>query len=215
MRTTKNPLLQHLLDDMAVPGILVDHRLVADGDESALLPEELGAFANSVTKVRRASGAARIVARELLLRFGQTQRAIPKSSSGAPIWPSGIVGSLAHDSEVAIAAMGMRRNFSSVGIDIEPARELDPDLLHIVATAREREGIRDDPCRGRLLFSIKEAVYKAVYPLDRTFLDHHDVEVCLATGTARVQSGRIVEFRYCIATHIVALAFVPAPPNTP
>ena len=43
---------------MSVPGILVDHRLIADGDELALLPAEAAAFAGSVLKVRRASGAA-------------------------------------------------------------------------------------------------------------------------------------------------------------
>lgn len=213
MITTKNPLLQHSLVAMAVPGLLVAHRLVAEGDEAALLPEELGAFANSVVKVRRASGAARIVARELLLRLGQVQRAIPKSSSGMPIWPSAVVGSLAHDSEVAVAALGMRHNFMSVGIDVEPAEPLDLELLDIVATAKERERVQNDPCRGRLLFCIKEAVYKAVYPLDGIFLDHHDVDVCLAAETAKVRNGRIVDFRYCIGTHIVALAFISALPS--
>ena len=100
-----NPALQRAIDAMAVPGILVDHRLIADGDELALLPEEMAAFAGSVIKVRRASGAARIVARKLLSRFGHAPRAIPKSTAGMPVWPDGIVGSLAHDAEVAIAAM--------------------------------------------------------------------------------------------------------------
>ena len=45
---------------------------------------------------------------------------------------------------------------------------------------RSARELQDDPCHGRLLFSVKEAIYKAVYPLDRTFLDHHDVEVSLS-----------------------------------
>ena len=203
--------LARAIEAMSVPGILVDHRLIADGDELALLPTEIPAFAGSVLKVRRASGAARIVARGLLPRFGREPHAIPKSTAGMPVWPEGIVGSLAHDAVVAVAAMAARRDFQSVGIDIEPAEPLAPDLLSIVATARERDGIEDDPFRGRLLFSIKEAIYKAVYPLDRTFLDHHDVEVSLADGTAVVRNGRVVCFRHSIATHIVALAFIPAP----
>ena len=194
---------------MAVPGILVDHRLIADGDELALLPDEMPAFAGSVIKVRRASGAARIVARGLLSRFGQAPRAIPKSTAGMPVWPDGIVGSLAHDAQIAIAAVARKQEFLSVGIDIEPAEPLAPDLLNIVATAKERDRIQDDPCQGRLLFSVKEAIYKAVYPLDRTFLDHHDVEVSLSAGTAEVRNGRDVSFRYCVAPHIVVLAFIP------
>jgi 4'-phosphopantetheinyl transferase EntD len=211
--TSIRPPLQHAIDSIAVPGILVDHRLIRDGDELALLPEEKAAFAGSVLKVRRASGAARIVARTLLSRFGRAPRAIPKSTTGVPVWPEGIVGSLAHDSEVAVAAMAAQREFLSVGVDVEPAEPLAPDLLDIVATAGERERMRDDPFHGRLLFSVKEAIYKAVYPLDRMFLDHHDVEVSLSTGagTAVVRNGRTVRFQYCVAARIVVLAFIPAP----
>jgi 4'-phosphopantetheinyl transferase EntD len=210
--TNKDPALQRSIDAMAVPGILVEHRVIASGDEFALLPEEFDAFATSVAKVRRASGAARIVARGLLARLGKAQQAIPRSASGVPVWPSGIVGSLAHDAEIAVAAVAMRSNILSVGVDVEPAVALDPDLLPLVATANERRTEQDYPCHGRLLFAVKEAVYKAVYPLEGTFLDHHDVEVNLASGTATVRNGRIVPFRYCMATHIVTLAFISVPP---
>lgn len=206
--TATIPMLQRAIEAMPVPGISIEHRVITDGDELALLPDEFGAFATSVIKVQRASGAARIVARELLLKFGQPQHAIPKSTGGMPVWPEGIVGSLAHDLKVAVAAMAMQRDFMSVGVDVEPAEPLDPDLLHLVATVNERRNIQDDPCGGRVLFSVKEAVYKAVYPLDRVFLDHHDVEVNLSTGVAVVQNGRSVGFRYCVASHIVAVAFI-------
>jgi 4'-phosphopantetheinyl transferase EntD len=211
-KNAEDPELARAIDAVAVPGILVGHRLIADGDEQALLPEELGAFAASVIKVRRASGAARIVARQLLPRFGRAPSAIRKSAAGPPVWPDGIVGSLAHDNAVAVAAMATKREFSSVGVDVEPAMPLDADLLDIVATADERGRAAGDPLQGRLLFSIKEAVYKAVYPLDGVFLDHHDVEVDLAGSVAAVRYGRTVRFRHCAATHIVVLAFIPAVP---
>jgi 4'-phosphopantetheinyl transferase EntD len=207
--TTNNPALQQLLDAIAAPGILLGHRVITSGDELALLPEEFGAFATSVDKVRRASGAARIVARDLLNRFGHRDRAILKSGSGAPIWPNEIVGSLAHDAEIAIAAIAERRNYASLGVDVEPADPLDPDLVGLVASPTEMPQIHLDPCRGRLLFAVKEAVYKAVYPLDGVFLDHHDVEVNFISGTAEVRDKRTVHFRYGIDRHIVALAFIP------
>jgi 4'-phosphopantetheinyl transferase EntD len=201
-------VLQHAIDALAVPGVLIGHRLIAPGDELALLPEELEALATSIDKVKRASGAARIVARRLMAQLGQAQQAVPKAASGAPIWPAGLVGSLAHDSQVAVAAMARRVDFFSVGIDVEPAEPLDADLLNLVATASERKGIADDPYRGRLLFTVKEAVYKSVYPLDGMFLEHHDVEVDLVTGTATLRNGRAVRFRYSLSSHIVVLAFI-------
>src|SRR5438270_2668318 len=104
INATTSPLAR-AIEAMSVPGILVDHRPIADGDELALLSAELAAFAGSVLKVRRASGAARIVARTLLSRLGHAPQAIPKSTAGMPVWPEGIVGSMAHDAEVAVAAM--------------------------------------------------------------------------------------------------------------
>jgi 4'-phosphopantetheinyl transferase EntD len=197
------------MEALVLPGVLMGYRLISEGDEHALLREEREAFASSVARVRRASGAARIVARELLESLGHSQQAIPKSASGAPVWPGEVVGSLAHDAAVAVAAVALRHDYSGLGIDVEPNEPLDRDLVAIVATAAERRRICDDPLRARLLFAVKEAVYKAVYPLDRRFLEHHDVDVCLNTCKALVQGGRVINFRVSTATHIVALATVP------
>ena len=192
----------------SVPGIMIGQRLIAPGDEDALLPEERPAFAQSVVKVRRASGAARTVARELLSPLGYPACPLPKESSGPPVWPPGIVGSLSHDARFALAAVALRRDFGGVGIDVEPAEPLPPDLLAIVATPRERQSLDADPYGGRLLFVAKEAVYKAVFPLDRTFLEHHDVEVDIAGQTARIRNGRVVELRFSSASRLVAVAFI-------
>ena len=206
--------LKAAIDALAAPGILVGHRLISAGDEAALMPEEAPAFAASVLKVRRASGAARIIARELLGRLGYAACAVPRSSSGIPLWPDGVTGSLAHDARIALAAVALRRDVAALGVDVEPAENLPAELLDVVATPRERARIAEDPCAGRLLFAAKEAVYKAVYPLDGIFLEHHDVEVSLADRQAVVRQDRRVELRFCAATHLVAVAFVPANANS-
>lgn len=202
--------LQQAIDGVATPGILIGHRIIREGDEFALLPEEAEAIAASVVKVRRASGAGRVAARALLQRLGQAPRAVGRSASGMPVWPQGVVGSLAHDAEVAIAAVARRDDFATIGIDVEPAAALDPGLFPMVATPRERQVIGSDPLGGRLLFCIKEAVYKASYPLDGTFLEHHDVEVDFAANTAVICSGRALHFRCSATSHIVAVAYVAA-----
>jgi 4'-phosphopantetheinyl transferase EntD len=211
MFITTDPLFQSAIDTLAFPGVAVGHRLISPGDEHALLKEEVPALAASVVKVRRASGAARIVARQLLTQLGYANCALPKGPAGAPVWPAGIVGSLAHDSRVAVAAVGMRADVGALGIDVEPAECLPSELLDLVATPQERLSLGDDVYRGRLLFVAKEAVYKAVYPLDQTFLEHHDVEINLSERKAVVRSGRVVELRFSIsAHHLVALAFLRA-----
>jgi 4'-phosphopantetheinyl transferase EntD len=210
MTIVKSPLLTSTLEDITIPGVLIDHRTIADGDEFGLLAEEQSAFARSVVKVRRASGAARIVARGLMQRLGISPQPVLKAAAGMPQWPDGIVGSLAHDSTVAVAALARRTDFLSLGVDIEPAEALDPGLIPLIATDGERAATEISPLQGRLLFAIKEAVYKAAYPLDGTFLDHHDVEVNLTTRTAAVRQGRTVPFRYGMSSHIAVLAFIAA-----
>jgi 4'-phosphopantetheinyl transferase EntD len=211
MTVTVDPLLQSAIDALAFPGVLIGHRLISPGDENALLRDEVAAFATSVVKVRRASGAARIVARQLLARLGHPECPIPRAASGAPVWPGDVVGSLAHDARVAVAAVAASRDVGAIGIDVEPAECLPSELLDLVATPQERLEIGDDPFQGRLLFAAKEAVYKAVYPLDRMFLEHHDVQINLATRKAVVRNGRIVEIRLSVSAHFVALAFLPGP----
>lgn len=213
MIVTTDPVFQSAIDTLSFPGVKLGHRLISPGDEDALLMEEAAAFAGSVVKVRRASGAARIVARQLLQQFGHPPCALPKGAAGAPVWPAGIIGSMAHDSRIAVAAVGMRADVGALGVDIEPAEPLPSELLDLVATPQEQLKLAHDAYRGRLLFVAKEAVYKAVYPLDRMFLEHHDVEINLAERKAVVRNARVVELRFSAsAHHLVALAFLPARP---
>jgi 4'-phosphopantetheinyl transferase EntD len=206
----RNRMLSTAIDELAVSGVMVGQRLIMPGDEAALLPEEAPAFDRSVAAVRRASGAARLVARSLLKQLGYPECPIKRGSAGAPTWPEGIRGSLAHDSDYAVAAICRARDFKALGIDIEPAELLPPELVDSVATPREREHLDADGFGGRMLFVAKEAVYKAVYPLDRMLLDHHDVEIDFAKREATVCNGRVVRLRLCVSTHLATLAFIPA-----
>ena len=205
-----DPSFQRDIDALATPVLLIGHRIIALGDENALRDEEASSLSSRVPDARRASGAARIVARELLARLGYPEAPVAHGSGGAPIWPDGVVGSLAHDDKVAIAAVALQRDFASIGIDVEAARDLPSDMLELVATPHERRMIGDNLLKARLLFATKEAVYKAVYPFDRVFLEFGDIDVDLAAGMATTQTGRSLVLRTCISSHIVALALIHA-----
>jgi len=201
-----DPRLQRDIANLAPPGLLIGHRLITPGDEDALLKEEAASIASPLVAARRASGAARIVARELLVRLGHGNVAVLRGASGEPIWPAGITGSLAHDDRAAVAAVGRLGEFDSIGIDIEPAMPLPSETLSLVATPQELRRLGDDPLRGKVLFAAKEAVYKAVYPLDRIFLEFHEIEVDLAARRAVTRTGRILALRTCVSSHVLALA---------
>lgn len=200
--------LQGAIRLMSTPDVCVDVRMIAAGDEHALLPDEARSIASSLVKVRRASGAARLLGRALLARLGHAACAIPKGADGAPQWPDGVVGSFAHDGDIAVAAVARSQACGAIGIDIEPAEALPDELRELVATPGERPFLGEDPLRGRLLFAAKEAVYKAVAARDGFLLDYQDIDVDPAGRQARLSDGRIVDLRVSVSTHIVVVAIL-------
>ena len=199
----------NVLAGAAHPELRAACREIAVGDELALTPEELRPLDRAIVAVRRASGAARIVAKTLLARLGASPRVeLPRSTSGAPRWPPGFVGSLAHDSEYAVAAVARATLIRGLGIDVEPALPLPEDLLDIVATPSEQEQLKGDLVSARLLFCIKEAVYKATNPVDGVFLEHHDVEVSLSSAVALTSSGQSLRIYTIARPRLIALALL-------
>lgn len=115
---------------------------------------------------------------------------------------------MAHNDRIAIAAVGLRRDLDAVGIDIESAAPLPPDMLELIATPRERRAIADSLLGAKLLFAIKEAAYKAAYPLDHEFLDFHDIAVDLAGRLATTRAGRTLALHWCVFSHVMVVATV-------
>jgi 4'-phosphopantetheinyl transferase EntD len=136
----------------------------------------------------------------------------PSSLRGVSAWPVGCVGSLAHDACFAVAAAASSNHFLAIGIDVEPAEPLPPDLIDAAATPREQSWYAKEVLQSRVLFAVKEATYKAVNPFDGTFLDFHDVIVDLRAKKAFIDhwtSGRFCCHRR--VPRIVALAYLRLP----
>jgi 4'-phosphopantetheinyl transferase EntD len=200
--------LQRAIGSLTVPGLLIGHRMISQGDELTLLPQEKESLSFLTIERRRASGAARHVARKLMNSMGFAELPILRGTDGAPIWPSGIVGSMAHDNRIAVASVGLQRDLDTVGIDIESVDPLPPDMLELIATPMEQCAIADNPLGAKLLFVIKEAVYKAVYPLDHKFLDFHDIDVDLANHLATTMTGRTLALHWCFFSCVLVVATV-------
>lgn len=202
--------LDELIAELATPPIRIGWRTIGNGDAGALLPEEATHFARAVPAVRNRSGAARLLARRLLADFGREPAPIGRHGNGAPLWPHGICGSLAHDDKLALAAIARCADVASLGIDIEPDMPLPPDIISLVATPAERARYAPAVIASRLLFVAKEAAYKAAWPLDGIFLDFADIDIELERGIASTTSGRVIPLTIARGSHILALAHTPA-----
>lgn len=201
--------LTRAMADLAPRGVLLGCRVIAAGDGDLLLAEEQRVIATRHPASRRASGAARHLARGLLAAQGHPAVSIGRGPHGAPLWPDGVVGSLAHDDTVAVAAIASAADWRALGIDVEPAEPLPADLLALVVSGDDATGIEDDPLlAGRLVFAAKEAVYKAVHPLDGAVLDYDDIAVDLPARCARTTTGHAAALSICTHPKIIVLATV-------
>lgn len=159
-------------------------------DHDAPFEEEGAVVARANEKRRREFRAGRAAARQAMQEMGLPAMPIPTDESRAPVWPDAITGSISHNYSLCIAAVAERRNVPGIGIDIEEATPLDPDLFPEICTLPERAwlSLQSEDTRGllgKLIFSAKECAYKCQFPLSRTFLEFHDLEI-----TADLETGQ-------------------------
>jgi 4'-phosphopantetheinyl transferase EntD len=164
------------------------------GDRVAeLTAEEERALGNAVEKRRLEFVTGRALARQALAAIGIAPVPIPSGPQGEPRWPSGIVGSITHCAGYRACAVGHADSFAALGIDAERDVPLKDGVWETVANGAERR-LR---ARGldTALFSVKEAVYKALYPLTGLRLDFTDAQVTLdeEAGTFSAQVTQVGE----------------------
>jgi 4'-phosphopantetheinyl transferase EntD len=157
---------------------------LTDGTEpDPLYPEEELLVACAVPKRRREFASSRTCARRALARIGIGSFPILSASSRAPIWPSGVVGSITHCDSYTAAAVCSDNQFRSIGIDAEVNHPLPDGTADLIASPGERAPLKEllDPaiCWDRLLFSAKESIFKAWSPLSTGWLDFLQAEVTL------------------------------------
>ncbi len=147
--------------------------------DASILPP---AIQRSVFRRRLSYVGGRLCAELAMARLGWHDRVIGRSASGVPIWPEGLVGSISHTDSTAYCVVARRSRTLGVGIDSEII--VSPEELQSVrslcCTTFENDVWFDtgkDALLGTLLFSSKECLYKAIYPMMGRFVDFTEVEV--------------------------------------
>ncbi|WP_189224732.1 4'-phosphopantetheinyl transferase family protein [Saccharothrix coeruleofusca] len=167
-----------------------------DPAEAVLFPEEEEHIARSVDKRRREFTTGRHCARVALGRLGLPPVPLLPGPKREPLWPAGVVGSITHCAGYRAAAVARASEVWTVGIDAEPDEPTPDGVLEAIALpgelARTAELRAADGKTSwdRLLFSAKETVYKAWFPLTRSWLGFEDAEVTIdpdgGTFSARI-----------------------------
>lgn len=180
-----------VLSQILGPDIVVSHIEMASIDFSSI-PEPFR-LENVSSKRQREFYAGRLAAADALRRLGEVNTTVSVGSKRAPIWPDGVVGSIAHDDAMAIAAVAQATQAAGIGIDIEQVDRFSDGLAQRIGMKcelnlwKDRAGSRvTHP--GVALFSLKESLFKCLFPSIREYFDFLDVEIYWADTELRARA---------------------------
>lgn len=146
--------------------------------EPPLWPEEQDFVRHASPKRRSEFQRGRACARHALSLLGVPPGPIPAGPDRAPVWPEGFVGSITHCSGLVAAAVAPVRKIYALGLDAEPAHPLPSETRPLILHPSEMSSATDDLLET-VIFSAKETVHKALFPLSCVWMDFLDVIIGL------------------------------------
>ena len=139
---------------------------------------------NAVPKRRAEFLAGRYCAQQALIKLGIQNTFVDIGKNRSPVWPVGIVGSIAHDRDNAIAIVKTEKSSDSmVGIDIERwIGESDLKSMRNMIVSDEEYGLLMDAGLDAtqaitLGFSAKESFFKAAYKIVKEYFGFEEAKI--------------------------------------
>lgn len=155
--------IDYLLDDQ----VAVVFGRVRDYTQS-FTGRQMAPLAKAVAKRRNEFSTGRLFAMKAQHSLGLSPQFVERAENRSPRWPSGLVGSISHTDSLALVVLMSGSEYLGLGVDLEQASKVTHSISRMVLTAEERGALSDlswirSP--EAVIFSGKEAVYKAVNPL--------------------------------------------------
>lgn len=224
------PLQHHWPLPRPLPGAVLiscafdPSRLAADDFQRAGI-EPSPSLQRSVAKRQAEYLAGRVCARAALQRLDGRDHVPGTHEDRSPIWPAGIHGSITHGKGWAAAVVAAQDSCRGLGLDQEAL--LDDEraerLMGEILTQAELERL-DRSQLGlavTLTFSLKESLFKTLYPLTRQrfYFEHAEVLQWSPEGLARLRllidlspewrHGVELEGQFCLQDgHLLSLVSV-------
>jgi enterobactin synthetase component D len=140
----------------------------------------------------------RLAARVAQQGLGRNPAPVLSDPRGAPLPPPGLALSISHKTHLAVA-LAARAELGSIGVDLETLSPARPSVAPRVLRAEELAAVMALPEERQwtatvVRFSIKEAIYKALAPTLRRYIDFKEASVDpgvdgLATVVLHLESG--------------------------
>ncbi|XAM73909.1 4'-phosphopantetheinyl transferase superfamily protein (plasmid) [Pantoea stewartii] len=182
-------------------------------DYNIYLPEKIR---ESVIKRRAEFFSGRLCADMAMNLLGFFNKQVAVSPARVPLWPEGLIGSISHTDNLAIAVVAHVDTLTLIGVDLEIR---NPEVFISIAdqftSTQEQIYLQttEMPYDLALLitFSAKESLYKALWPEVNAFFDFSAAAIInidintqkfhlrLTTSlTNKFQSGTVFSGNYCL-----------------
>ncbi len=151
-----------------------------------LAPDTLATLNKAIPKRQREFATGRLLASHALKASGCADTRVNRGDNRQPLWPTDRVGSISHSHSWAWVAVSRAGTLKGLGVDIEQVGRLGKKLFDSVFTDIEQERHAKAPEHWPdILFSAKEAIYKAVNPITHHYIGFHEVDVTLSPDGRR------------------------------
>lgn len=189
------PLPQALANTVLISGQFDPQKLL-EGDFQHCLIEPPASIQRSVAKRQAEFLAGRLCAREAMRQLDGRQHVPLIGDDRAPIWPQDLCGSITHSSGWAAAIVASKQHWQGLGMDVEQLMSSDraSKLAGEILTHAEMQRMTAGPEHQvascvTLTFSLKEALFKALYPivLKRFYFDDAELLEWSENGSARLK----------------------------
>ncbi|MFK3974635.1 4'-phosphopantetheinyl transferase [Pseudomonas sp. NPDC087358] len=227
--TTHWPLPQ------AMPNVVLvsspfDPQQLLEGDFQRCLIEPPASIQRSVAKRQTEFLAGRLCAREAMRQLDGRLHVPLIGDDRAPVWPQDLCGSITHSTGWAAAIVASKQHWRGLGMDVEQllSSERAARLAAEILTDNEMQRMAAGPEHQAALlvtltFSLKESLFKALYPLvlKRFYFEHAELLQWSQTGSARLRlkidlsdewhSGRELEAQFAVMQgQLLSLVAIPA-----
>ncbi|ARB26422.1 4'-phosphopantetheinyl transferase superfamily protein [Pseudomonas tolaasii] len=183
-----------------------DPALLVAGDfqRSAVPPP--ASIQRSVAKRQAEFLAGRVCARAALQQLDHLDCVPAIGEDRAPVWPAHISGSITHSTGHAAAIVGHKAQWRGLGMDLENMLPLEraerlageiltaDEMLRMASVPREQVALV-----VTLTFSVKESLFKALYPIvqKRFYFEHAEVVEWSESGQVRLRLLTDLSAEWC------------------
>ncbi|WP_405404634.1 phosphopantetheinyl transferase [Paracoccus sp. Ld10] len=141
-----------------------------------LWPDEDHAISRAVPARIREFTAGRTAARQAMTDAGLPPAPVTTNRDRAPRWPDGLSGSITHTAHIAAAIVARQQDWPGLGLDLESACAMDDGMAELIRHPLDHPPPFLPPAlASTLLFSAKEAAFKAQFPLTGLWIDYRAV----------------------------------------